>query len=487
MLTADAVRKGKRVLILAHRGELLDQAAAKLEAATGLGCSVEKAESTAVDSWFMVTVGSVQTLMRESRLKRFSPDHFDVIIVDEAHHILADSYQAPLNYFAGANVLGVTATSDRGDKKDLGQYFDSCAYEYSLPSAIKDGYLCPIKAQTIPIKLDLRGVGVQAGDFKVSDIDSALDPYLDQIANEMIEYCSDRKTVVFLPLIATSQKFARLLNAKGLKACEVNGESKDRTEVIAAFDRGEYNVLCNSMLLTEGWDCPSVDCIIVLRPTKIRSLYAQMVGRGTRLHPGKDHLLILDFLWHTERHELCRPANLITDNPDVAAVMTEAIEGASCPIDIEEAEIKAESDVAQKREEALARKLAELKTRKRKLVDPLWYEMSIQAVDLMDYVPTLPYEMGPPSGGQLATLEKFGIYPDEVTNAGYASMLIDRLIKRRNEGYTTPRQIRQLEQRGFKHVGQWSLSEASALINRIQANGWSTPANIDPSTYNPTI
>ena len=124
--------------------------------------------------------------------------------------------------------------------------------------------------------------------------------------------------MVFLPLVKTSQKFRDILNDHGFRAAEVNGDSQDRAEVLEAFDRGDYNVLCNSMLLTEGWDCPSVDCVVVLRPTKVRSLYCQMVGRGTRLSPGKDHLLLLDFLWHTERHELCHPASLICQDEEVA-------------------------------------------------------------------------------------------------------------------------------------------------------------------------
>ncbi|MDD4431717.1 MAG: DEAD/DEAH box helicase, partial [Bacteroidales bacterium] len=303
-LTEDCVRDGERVLILAHRGELLDQAADKMAKVTGLGCAVEKAESTCLDSWFRVVVGSVQSLMRESRLDQFSTNFFNTIIVDEAHHCISDSYQRVLNHFDQAKVLGVTATPDRGDMRNLGQYFESLAYEYTLPKAIKEGYLSPIKAQTIPLKLDLTGVGMQSGDFKAGDLGTALDPYLYQIAEEMAKVCMDRKTVVFLPLIKTSQKFRDILESKGFAASEVNGDSKDRAEILADFDAGKYNVLCNSMLLTEGWDCPSVDCIVVLRPTKIRSLYCQMVGRGTRLYPGKDDLLLLDFLWHTERHEL---------------------------------------------------------------------------------------------------------------------------------------------------------------------------------------
>lgn len=483
-ITEDCVRKGQRVLILAHRGELLDQAADKLYKSTGLKSSVEKAENSCLDSWYRVVVGSVQTLMREKRLAQFSKDYFDTIIIDEAHHCISDSYQKILNHFDNANVLGVTATPDRGDMKNLGSVFESLAYEYTLPRAIKEGYLSPIKAITIPLKLDLTGVSTQAGDFKASDIDTALDPYLYQIADEMLNYCKNRKTVVFLPLVKTSQKFRNILNSKGFKAAEVNGESPDRAEILKDFNEGKYNVLCNSMLLTEGWDCPSVDCVIVLRPTKVRGLYCQMVGRGTRLCEGKTELLLLDFLWHTERHELCRPAHLICENEEVAKKMTENLaDKAGCPVDIEEAEQQASEDVVAQREESLAKTLAEMKTRKRKLVDPLQFEMSIQAEDLAGYVPSFGWEMSPPTEKQIKSLEKLGIFPDEIENAGKAKLLLDRLGKRRDEGLTTPKQIRFLEQKGFKHVGTWQFENARKLIDRIAANNWKIPNGINPATY----
>lgn len=481
----ECVRAGSRVLILAHRGELLDQAQDKLLKSTGLRCSVEKAEETSLHSWYRVTVGSVQTLMREKRLAQFSPSHFSHIIIDEAHHCLSDSYQRVLEHFSAARVLGVTATPDRGDMRNLGQYFESLAYEYTLPKAIRDGYLCPIRAQTIPLKLDLSGVGVQSGDFKAGDLGTALDPYLDQIADEMANYCAGRKTVVFLPLVKTSQKFRDILNRRGFRAAEVNGDSQDRAEVLRDFDAGRYDVLCNSMLLTEGWDCPSVDCIVVLRPTKVRSLYSQMVGRGTRLCPGKDHLLLLDFLWHSEHHELCHPASLICETAEVAQKATENIEAAGEPVDLIEAEESAKADVVAQREEALAKALAEMKHRKRKLVDPLQFEMSIQAEDLSGYVPSFGWEMGPPSEKQRAALEKLGIFPDEIDNAGKAALLLDRLDKRRVEGLTTPKQIRFLEGKGFQHVGTWQFDAARRLIDRIAGNGWRVPYDIDPKTYVP--
>lgn len=870
-LAEKRVRNGDRVLVLAHRGELLEQAADKMAQATGLGCAVEKAEETCLDSWFRVVVGSVQSLMRENRLNQFSQDYFNVIIIDEAHHALADSYQRVLNYFTDAKVLGVTATPDRGDMKNLGQYFESLAYEYTLPKAIKEGYLSPIKAQTIPLKLDLTAVRQQAGDFSTRDLGTALDPYLYQIADEMVKYCMDRRTLVFLPLIATSQKFTKILNSKGFSAAEVNGESRDRAEILQDFADGRYNVLCNSMLLcldveteiltdkgfvkhhemtmqhkvanwnfdgtvffeepkeivkrplydeeymvsidsrtinlrvtdthrmvvgagernkdwkkvsastlrsghvlpasgvskpfdvkveqpkwdeitdreisytsynlrrgegygesesreeawrrlkerrslrytqpneltlddcrfigfwiadgtrtvlqsggieyslsqshnypvivewvdnliarigfdvarretnysgieavkwglprgtgsgpqkrnglfrlepylikegtplfwglneaqfdalvegywygdgwhgqaesgmptsvmmndtnrewidllctigpvrgwrcnmmerpssnpkhndqwglrmikgqnlvishktpivheertpeevwcvkttsknlitrrngyvtvmgnTEGYDHPAIDCVVVLRPTKIRSLYSQMVGRGTRLHPDKDHLLLLDFLWHTERHELCHPAHLISENEEIAKKMTENIEEAGCPIDLEEAQTQAQGDVIVDREAALAKQLKEMRSRKRKLVDPLQFEMSIQAEDLSSYIPMFGWQMSPPSNSQLSALEKYGIFPDEIDNAGKASLLLDRLNIRRIEGLTTPKQIRFLESRGFNHVGTWDFDAASKLINRIAANGWRVPRDIIPSEYVP--
>lgn len=471
----ECVKGGSRVLILAHRGELLDQAADKIGKSTGLGCATEKAEQTCLGSWFRIVVGSVQSMMREKRLNQFPNDYFNTIIIDEAHHCISDSYQKVLRHFPDAEVLGVTATPDRGDMQNLGTVFESLAYEYTLPKAIKEGYLSPIKAVTIPLKIDMSAVGVQAGDFKSGDIATALDPYLESIAEEMEKYCSNKKTVVFLPLVKTSQKFRDILNNHGFKAAEVNGDSKDRAEILEAFDKDQYNVLCNSMLLTEGWDCPSVDCIVVLRPTKVRSLYCQMVGRGTRLSPetNKDHLLLLDFLWHTERHELCHPASLICESAEVAQKMTENMEkDAGCVIDIEEAEKTASEDVVAQREEALAKQLAEMKRRKKRLVDPLQFEMSIQAEDLSGYVPAFGWEMAPPSDGQKKTLEKLGILPDAIENAGKASKILDRLDKRRREGLTTPKQIRFLESRGFQHVGTWQFETAKNMIDRIAGNGW---------------
>nr|DAP61060.1 MAG TPA: Chromatin remodeling complex ATPase [Caudoviricetes sp.] len=451
--------------------------------ASGLTTAMEKAEQSCIGKWDRIIVGSVQTLCRDSRLALFSKNYFDTIIIDEAHHALSSSYQAILNYFDTADILGVTATPDRSDMQNLGKVFDSLAYEYTLRDAISSGYLVKIQVQTLPLRIDFTNVKITAGDFQAGDIGRVLDPYLEQIADTLLDY-KDRKIVAFLPLIETSQKFCKMLIERGFNAAEVNGNSKDRNEITEDFANGKYNVLCNSMLLTEGWDCPSVDCVIVLRPTKSRALYTQMIGRGTRLCEGKDHLLVLDFLWHYEKHSLCRPAHLIAKSDDVAIKMTEILETSS--MGLEEAEEEAERDVLAEREAALAKELAAMRKKKAKLVDPLQFEFSIQAEDLTHYVPAFGWQASSITDKQKKTIEDFGLNPDTIEDAGKASMLIDRLHKRKAEGLSTPKQIRFLENKGFKNVGTWTNTQASNMISRISASGWRIPKGVKPATYQPS-
>ena len=473
-IAEEKVRQGERVLILAHRGELLDQAADKIEQATGLGTSREQAEETSIGSWNRIVVGSVQSMVQEKRLSRFPSDYFGTIIVDETHHILSNTYKTVLNHFSEADVLGVTATPDRGDMQNLGQYFESLAYEYSMPKAIKEGFLAPIKALTIPLQLDISKVAQTGGDFAVGDLGNALDPYLESIADEMVKVCQDRKTLVFLPLIKTSKKFTEILNEKGFRAAEVNGQSKDREQVLKDFDDGKYNVLCNSMLLTEGYDSPEIDCVIVLRPTRVRSLYSQMVGRGTRIHPDKDHLLLLDFLWHTDRHELVHPAHLISTDDDVARRATQIIEEAGGAVDIEEAELEAAEDVTEEREEALAKHLEAQRRKKKRLVDPLQFAAFVNDKDFTNYQPLFGQDLEPATKEQQNFVEKEGIDPTTIESRGQANKIIEELKKRSENNLSTPKQIRQLSQRGYENVDKWTFDQAKTLINQTAANRWRT-------------
>jgi superfamily II DNA or RNA helicase len=830
------VERGNGVLVLAHRGELVDQAAGKLAGMLGVeSVPVEKASRHWDDhgTWDgMACVASVQTLQGR-RLDEFPLESFKALVVDEAHHAVAASYRRIIDRHkaAGGYLLGVTATADRADRRGLSEVFDSIAYEYPLARAVADGYLVPITAKCIPLRIDLGGVRVSHGDFQANDLGSALDPYLPEIARVMAAECAGRKTVCFLPLVATAKRMADELNAAGLRATCVSGydtpEGRERGKRM--FREGEYDVLCNSMLFTEGWDEPAVDCVVVLRPTKSRSLYCldeqtevltregwkkdveigeevlafdkdtgatrfvptlakvrrplesdeffcsikgqstdirvtnhhrmiydhkrrtgwkfkeaqdlaklkdgaylpvcgvtnhfpgvpltdaeltfigwvmtdgtinksnnaititqsshqveycaeieecikgcgfkfgkqirkrtkeethfnvnsdlvvwtiskgkprgrdkhltgwarlepwlskdlspklfdmtskqfsvmleaiyhgdenkswkstyhigkgnktfierlqimgiqrgyrasvsieranevrksdlwylhikktefvkvgsisekhstwteephtdemcwcvenelgtlvtrrngkvaivgncQMVGRGTRLSPGKERLLLLDFLWMTERHDLARPASLLGKEPRVAEIMAERAEDGG-EWDLQELAEEAERDARAEREAALARELAKQRKKKKKLVDPLQFATSIQELDLSDYVPTKLWEFGDVTEKQRETLEKFGVDGSTCENAGQASLLIDACFRRVDSGLATARQIRCLERAGFEHVGTWGIDAAKAVIGKLAACSWNTwmlrqRYGIDPATYDP--
>lgn len=824
---------GNGVLVLAHRGELIDQAASKLQSMCGAPVAIEKAQRHYDDEGdgHALCVGSVQTL-QGARLDAFPLESFKLLVVDEAHHAVAESYRRIIERHmdAGGYLLGVTATADRADRRGLSEVFDSIAYEYPLARAVADGYLVPITAKCIPLRIDLSDVKVSHGDFQAGDLGSALDPYLPEIAREMAVECAGKKTVCFLPLVATAESMAEELNRAGLRAVSASGydSAEERARKKDMFERGDYDVLCNSMLYTEGWDCPAVDCVVVLRPTKSRSLYCldeqtevltrdgwkkdveigeniaafdmntseikftpclakvrrklkddeyfcsicgpqsdirvtnkhrmvydnkrakgwkiknaedlaklkdgaripvsgyaefsgvnltddelrfigwflsdgtldkannaiyitqseeqpwesdidaclkgcgfkyskatrkrtnafdsdrdcivwsiskgkprgkdkhlrgwgdlepyigkeipdtlsmmtehqfdvmlhaihlgdgakqanqtwtrhsyhistgnlayagrlqimalqrgwkanlstwtnnngnpiyclhmkkkgwqaigsqydsrpqwvsephsdemcwcvenelgtlvtrrngkvaivgncQMVGRGTRLAPGKERLLLLDFLWMTERHDLARPASLLGKEPKVAEKMTEIMaDDPDVEWGLEALAETAEKDVRAEREAALARELAAQRKKKKKLVDPLQFAASIQELELEDYVPTKLWECGAVTDKQREIIERFGVDSSGIENAGQASAFIDALTRRIESGLATPKQIRCLERNGFQHVGTWSFEAAHSMIGRLAACGWQAwklkRAGIDPETYDP--
>ena len=454
-IARDRSRDG-RVLILAHRDELIEQARDKYEGITGK----IKAQENDIKP---ITVGSVQTMCR----RKYDPSMFQTVIVDEAHHAISDSYQTVLQQFPDAKVLGVTATPDRGDKQSLAKYFEGIAYEYRLRQAVEDGYLVRPTARCIPLEIDMSTVKVRVGDFEVNSIAEALEPYLPEIAKQIALYASDRKTVVFCPLISIAKEFCEYLNEAGIEAREVNGESPDRKETLKWFDEaGKGTALCNAMLLTEGWDCPSADCIVVLRPTKIRSLYTQMVGRILRLAPNKKDALILDFLWLTQKHDLCRPASLVSENSKDCEHIKKSSEDTE--IDL----FDAETDAVEARRNALAEALAAQKRKKAKLVDPLQWFVSTGEMALEDYQPFARWEYEPVTEKQRTILESFGINPDGIDTKGKASLMIDRAIARRQQGLATPKQIRCLERYGYERVGEWSFEAANKKIGLLAANGW---------------
>jgi len=493
-LAAREVRRGGRVLILAHRGELLQQAIAKLRSATGIEAGLEKAEETSTVAWdeipYTVVVGSVQSMKSPTRLKRFAPNEFSLIVIDECHHALTGTYRAVIDHFPKARLLGVTATPDRGDLRSLSEVFETIAYEYSIVDAIKGGWLSPIFVQTVPLRIDLSGVAVQSGDFQAASLGSALDPYLRQICREIKERCHDRKTIVFTPLIATSKKILEIFREEGVSAVkEVNGESADRQETLAWFaDSPKGCVLLNSMLLTEGYDEPSCDCIVVLRATKVRALFVQMVGRGTRLCGGKQNLLLLDFLWLTASHDLCRPACLLSDDAEVCETITKRQEGSAAAASAAAMELSPQTlesaitDTVKKREDALAKRLAAQSRKKGKLFDALQFAQLTGVTNLSD-VPTAIQESDRPTMEMVDRLERLGFACPGSQTA--AEQLLTAYQQRVDSGLSSHKQIKLLTSRGFRNVAQWPFAAAKKMIDRIAASGWRNPRGIDPETYVP--
>jgi superfamily II DNA or RNA helicase len=469
------VEAGGKVLILAHREELIVQACAKLKAATDIDAAIEKADQEAHDTYHDVTVASVQTLCRPKRLARFRPDQFALIIVDEGHHAISNSYKAILDYFTEAKVLLVTATPDRGDKRNLGQIVESCAFEYSLRDAIVEGYLCPITVETIPLKIDLTKVSTSKGDYDQGDLGTALTPYVPQIIDELATRCADRKTLVFTPLCAIAQTFRDAAKARGIDAYYASGVQRDELPAFEAA--GRNSMLFNAMLLTEGYDHPQIDAVVVLRATKVRGLYAQMIGRGTRILAGKKNLLILDFLWLTAQHDLVHPVHLVTGAPEVIEETIKMIENAAGPMDLMAVEAVAAKSVIEQREKALARKLKENASKKARSLDPLAFCMSLDSEDLALYEPTLSWEMKPPSAGQITALEKFGFNAEDLPTCGLASKILDKCIGRIKAGMSSPKQINLLRRFGYDDAHTFSHSKASDLITKIAANNWRRPAS----------
>lgn len=311
-------KRGGRALILAHRDELIEQAAAKYRmVAPGAEVGIVKAERD--EHAARVVIASVQTLARTARLARFEAG-FDTVVVDECHHSPADSYQKILAHFGafepdGPVVLGVTATPERADGKPLGNTWDEIVHSMTILEGIAGGFLCDLRAMQIHVEADFGALRTRGGDVDEGQAGQML---LDasapeHIAKALLEHAPGRRTIVFTPTVATAYEVAVWCQKAGLRAEAVDGTTPTdlRRGILRRLSTGETQVVANCGVLTEGFDEPSVSCIVMARPTKSRPLYVQMVGRGTRLAPMKSDCLILDVVGITGEHELRTMAELM--------------------------------------------------------------------------------------------------------------------------------------------------------------------------------
>ena len=340
---------GKRCLVIAHRSELVEQAARHIQTRVGINASVEMAERRATTGGYSdpVVVASVQTCVAErggaKRMERFNPSQFSLVVVDEAHHATSSSYRDVINYFTagGAKVLGVTATPDRADEEALGQVFDSVAYEYGVAEGIADGYLVPIKQTRVTVSsLDYSDCRTTAGDLNGADLDRVLkyEETLHRMVEPTVKIAGERRTLVFCASVEHAERVAEIINRyKPNTAAFVSANTPQdrRRTIFRDFGDGKYQFLCNVGIATEGWDDPATDnkgvqFIAMMRPTKSRSLYCQMVGRGTRTlatvidgletpearkaaiaASAKKCVTVLDFVGNCGRHKLMRVADAL--------------------------------------------------------------------------------------------------------------------------------------------------------------------------------
>lgn len=293
-------RRGGTALILAHRDELLTQAAAKLRTvAPELAMTIGVVQGPQDDTHAPVVLASVQTLAGQTRLPRL-PTEFTTVIVDEAHHATAQTYRRILDHVnASPLVVGFTATPERHDKSQLREVFSELAYARSLEEMIREGYLCDLRALRITLdQLDLRKVKKSRGDFQAEDLGRALEEAhaVEHTVAAYQQHAAGRRTVAFFPTVALAHEAAEHFQAAGITAAAVDGTTdRDvRRQILADLSTGTTDVVCNVGVLTEGFDEPTLECILIAAPTRSRIKYAQMVGRGTRLSPGKSDCLILD-------------------------------------------------------------------------------------------------------------------------------------------------------------------------------------------------
>jgi superfamily II DNA or RNA helicase len=478
-----------RVLIVAHRAELIEQAVKRLEGACGVGVEQSWVRSTRHDH---VVVASNMSIFRDSRLERLRAEGgFGLVVIDEAHHATAMSYRKIVEAFPGAKVLGVTATPDRADEQALGQIFEDVAYEYSISSAIADGWLVPICGESIRVSaVDLDAVSLSQGDLSAAQLDVQLVKAGAAIADHLVKREPERKGIVYMPGVASSVFVAERLNIlRPNSAVCVDGkmDTDDRRRAMSAFRDGEVQWLVNCMVATEGFDVPMASVIAIGRQTLSRALYAQMIGRGTRPAPGvtdglgsaedrkasisrstKPSCTVYDFVGNNTRHSLVSPVDVLGGEyseaeRDLARKNT------------------SEPDVT-KRLESARKKIAELAAMKAEIkasvaniarVDARVASTS-SAFDLFQVVGfdvkreewyNARYGYRPPSKAQIDALVRRGFRAADlakISKHGASKIL----------GSATPKQIAQLRKFGItqKHI---TIDSASAAMSLLASRGWS--------------
>jgi superfamily II DNA or RNA helicase len=467
--------RGKRTLILADQIDLVDQAVRRVYDTTGLAAAVEQGDQRAHRSDAPIVVSTMQSMSR--RLDLYPPDRFALVIADEADKSASASWQKTLAYFdPHAKVLGVTATPNRADRKDIMAYFQAKAFDIDLFDLIRAGYLARIKVQTVPLEIDIREVRQRGGDYDEEQLGTALEPYFREISRAVREHAAGRRALVFWPLIRTSQAFVETARSEGLKADHIDGtfDRKQRDGVHDRLRTGETSVVSNAQLLGRGFDGPWIDCVVNCRVTRHASTYRQLVGRGTRIwcpngcaeacrcEDRKRDLLILDFLWQFERFNVTRAGDLIAKNRRQAAQLNAAVaRQAEGPKDLE----LLDSEVAAEHERNLRAEFDANRARRGTIFDALEWAANMDIRDLIDFEPETAKDTRPVTEYQQRRLLKAGFALASVTGFGHAERIIAHLDERIRLKLATFKQVHYLRRFGHPDPMRVGFQEASQLLD----------------------
>ena len=495
-----------RVLVVAHRDELIEQAATKLREVTGDRVDIEKANDGA-DLWnpCRIVVGSVQTLNSirngRPRMERLEPDKYGLVIIDECHHATADSYRRVIAHFEknpACRILGATATPDRADEESLGKIFRTVAYRYQLRDAIRDGYLCNVRCRSIPLDLSFASIKDTAGDFNQGELGAIMeeDGALHGVVKAVREQGEGRKSIIFGVRVKHAEQLAEIFNRDepGSARSISGGTPKDeRAAIVSQFRKGQFRYLCNVGVATEGFDVPDVGCVAVARPTQSRALYTQMIGRGTRplyectlfetpaerqaaiAASGKPDCLVIDFTDNARNHKLVSAIDILGDDyEDEIVVEAKRIAADKCvnPSDVldiaaQELRRKRAADAARAAEEAIR------KRRARVVVEGIEYEVQdVNPFDALDLPRPRVHGWDAMQGAtekQRKVIASRGFNPNGLTKAE-ASRLCDACLK-----------LPSLKQKArLQKVGMWTegmtSAEASNAMNALAGNGWRRPS-----------
>lgn len=508
ILFADVIRRvfPRRALVIAHREELIFQARDKIQRVTGLSADVEMGEYRADGGLFgasSVVVSTIQTQCSGGdgggRMSKFDPQRFGVLIIDEAHHATSPSYRRVIDYYRtnpALKVLGVTATPDRADEEALGQVFQSVAFDYEVLDAIHDGWLVPIEQQMVHVEgLDYSSIRTTAGDLNGGDLAAVMEAEknLQQMASASLTIIGQRRALVFTASVKAAEMTAEIFNRhRAGMASWVCGKTdrEERRRVLADFAAGKLQVVCNCGVLTEGFDDPGVEVVIMGRPTKSRSLYSQMVGRSTRPLPGvvdgpetaderraaiaasaKPSCLVVDFVGNAGKHKLVTSADILGGK-----VSEEALELAVAraqksggPVKMAEALDEAEAELQEQK------RLAEAARRARLVATARFTTQSVDPFDVLHLDPVKPRgwdNVKQLTEKQRSLLAKQGINPDNLSFS-QGKQLISEIFRRWDGKLCSFKQAKVLRKYGYGT--EVSFAEASATIDALAKNGWRKP------------